>query len=255
MKKFYGTGCYVQSAGRAQRPGDRRLRGGGLPGDRASNWPATASRSFEEMRDWGDDLSGFDLIVALSPASQRQALELTRLYHLTVEYWPVLDPTGLGETREAKLAAYRLTRDQIRDRMLARFGPPVCDGGTGAARPDPPGSNRGGIERSPLRSAARRAARLSEAGADRRGGQSVPRSAGAKGHARPRSWRRWRPVRATIPAAAPLVSAWAHRLSGSGNREPPCGVPDSRSGFNALKIAPAGRIGRLACRMAGRDME
>ena len=62
--------------------------------------------------------------MALSPASQRMALELTRHYHLTVEYWPILDPTGLGETREAKLAAYRQARDQIRDRMIARFGAP-----------------------------------------------------------------------------------------------------------------------------------
>jgi hypothetical protein len=60
--------------------------------------------------------------VALSPASQRQALELTRFNHLEVEYWPILDPTGLGETREAKLASYRQARDQIRSRMLDRFG-------------------------------------------------------------------------------------------------------------------------------------
>ena len=82
------------------------------------------SRSFEEMQEWGDDLSGFDLVVALSPASQRMALELTRYYHLDVEYWPILDPTGLGETRDAKLAAYRQARDQIRARMIDRFGPP-----------------------------------------------------------------------------------------------------------------------------------
>ena len=43
------------------------------------------SRSFDEMKQWGDDLSSFDLVVALSPASQRRALELTRLFHLTVE--------------------------------------------------------------------------------------------------------------------------------------------------------------------------
>ncbi len=82
-------------------------------------------RCFDEMQQWGDDLSAFDLIVALSPASQRRALELTRFYHLDVEYWPILDPTGLGETREAKLAAYRQARDQIRERMIARFGPPT----------------------------------------------------------------------------------------------------------------------------------
>jgi arsenate reductase len=81
-------------------------------------------RSFDEMQDWGDDLSGFDLVVALSPASQRRALELTRFFHLDVEYWPILDPTGLGEGREAKLAAYRKTRDQILARMVERFGAP-----------------------------------------------------------------------------------------------------------------------------------
>ena len=55
-------------------------------------------------------------------ASQRRALDLTRHFHLEVEYWPILDPTGLGETREAKLAAYRQTRDQIAKRMTERFG-------------------------------------------------------------------------------------------------------------------------------------
>ncbi len=67
---------------------------------------------------------GFELIVALSPASQRRALDLTRYYHLDVEYWPILDPTGLGEAREDRLASYRQARDQIRERILARFGDP-----------------------------------------------------------------------------------------------------------------------------------
>ncbi len=123
MKKFYGNACYVQSAGVKN---DLEIDGFAVAvcqeiGVELSRHRA---RSFEEMRQWGDDLSGFDLIVALSPASQRQALELTRYYHLEVEYWPILDPTGLGETREAKLAAYRQSRDQIRERMIARFGPP-----------------------------------------------------------------------------------------------------------------------------------
>ena len=53
-----------------------------------------------------------------SAASKRAALELTRLSHLEVEYWPIIDPTALGEGREAKLAAYRQARDQIKDRMI-----------------------------------------------------------------------------------------------------------------------------------------
>ena len=61
-------------------------------------------------------------MVALSPASQRQALELTRVHSLEVEYWPILDPTGLGETREAKLSAYRQARDQIIERMIGKWG-------------------------------------------------------------------------------------------------------------------------------------
>ena len=83
------------------------------------------SRSFDEMEEWGEDLSSFDLVLALSPASQRRALELTRFYHIDVEYWPILDPTGLGETREAKLASYRQARDQIIERLQQRWGDPT----------------------------------------------------------------------------------------------------------------------------------
>ncbi len=127
MKKFYGARIYVQSAGVKN---DMEIDGFSIAvcGEIGVELARHRSRSFDEMRDWGDDLGQFDLIVALSPASQRQALELTRLAHVTVEYWPILDPTGLGETREAKLSAYRQARDQIQGRMLARFGPP--DGAT-----------------------------------------------------------------------------------------------------------------------------
>jgi protein-tyrosine-phosphatase len=80
------------------------------------------SRSFDELEENGEALSGFDLVVALSPASQRRALDLTRFYHLTVEYWPIMDPTGLGETREQKLNAYRQTRDQLVDHLKRKWG-------------------------------------------------------------------------------------------------------------------------------------
>jgi hypothetical protein len=48
---------------------------------------------------------------------------LTRFFHLEVEYWPILDPTGLGEGREDRLVSYRQSRDQIRERLIARWGP------------------------------------------------------------------------------------------------------------------------------------
>ena len=123
MKKLYGQRAYVQSAGVKN---DLEIDGFSIAvcAELGVELSRHQTRSFDEMQEWGDDLSGFDLVVALSPASQRRALDLTRIYHLDVEYWPILDPTGLGETREAKLASYRQARDQIHQRMLDRFGPP-----------------------------------------------------------------------------------------------------------------------------------
>lgn len=122
-KKLYGQKFYLQSVGVKN---DLEIDGFAVAScaEIDVSLERHRSRSFDEMEDWGDDLSGFDLIVALSPASQRRALELTRFYHLDVEYWPILDPTGIGETREAKLSAYRQTREQIRTRLIDRFGPP-----------------------------------------------------------------------------------------------------------------------------------
>ena len=124
MKKLYGTETYVQSAG---VKGDMEIDGFSVAvcEEIGVQLARHRVRSFDQMSDWGDDLGGFDLVIALSPASQRRALDLTRLFHLDVEYWPILDPTGLGETRERKLAAYREARDQIRGRMVARFGEPA----------------------------------------------------------------------------------------------------------------------------------
>jgi len=127
MKKLYGQRAYVQSAGVHN---DLDIDGFAIAvsAEQGIELSRHRTRSFEDMQDWGDDLSGFDLIVALSPASQRAALEMTRYAHIDVEYWPVMDPTGLGETRESKLQAYRQTRDQIVRRMLERFGPPSAEG-------------------------------------------------------------------------------------------------------------------------------
>jgi len=122
MKRFYGQRAYVQSAGVHN---DLEIDGFAITvsAELGIELSRHRVRSFDEMAQWGDDLAQFDLIVALSPASQRAALELTRYSHIDVEYWPIMDPTGLAEGREGKLAAYRQTRDQIRTRMLDRFGP------------------------------------------------------------------------------------------------------------------------------------
>jgi protein-tyrosine-phosphatase len=123
MKKFYGTETYVQSAGVKS---DMDIDGFAIAVCReiGVELERHRTRSFDEMEQWGDDLSSFDLVVALSPASQRRALDLTRFFHLDVVYWPIMDPTGLAQERAARLVAYRKTRDQIVGHLIERWGPP-----------------------------------------------------------------------------------------------------------------------------------
>lgn len=120
LKKLHGKRIYVQSAGVRH---EREIDGFSIAvcAEISVELTRHRSRSFEEMEEWGDEIDGYDLIVALSPASLRFAQEYTRLHAVEVEYWPIFDPTGLGETREEKLTAYRQSRDQIMERITGRF--------------------------------------------------------------------------------------------------------------------------------------
>ena len=122
LKKHVGQSIYVQSAGVKN---DLEIDGFAIAVCQEIGVELSKHRvrTMDEMVDWGDDLESYDLIVALSPASQRRALEFTRFASLYVEYWPIIDPTGLGETRDAKLASYRQARDHIIARINDRFGP------------------------------------------------------------------------------------------------------------------------------------
>ena len=121
MKKLFGRTIYVQSAGVRH---ELEIDGFSVAVCQELGVELTRhrSRSFEEMEEWGDEIDAYDLIVALSPASLRKAQEYTRYHAIDVEYWPIFDPTGLGESREDKLNAYRQTRDQIVERIQNRFG-------------------------------------------------------------------------------------------------------------------------------------
>jgi protein-tyrosine-phosphatase len=77
------------------------------------------SKTFEEV-----DPTSFDLIVTLSPEAHHSALEFTRSASTDVEYWPIPDPSAVEGSREARLEAYRRTRDLILARLKARFGAP-----------------------------------------------------------------------------------------------------------------------------------
>lgn len=120
-KKLYGASTYLQSAGLHN---DLEIDGFAIAvcDEIGVELHRHRSRSFEDMGQYGDDLSSYDLIVALSPASHERARDLTRAFHTAVEFWPITDPTATGETRDEKLAAYRRTRDQIATQLIRHWG-------------------------------------------------------------------------------------------------------------------------------------
>ncbi|MSP77494.1 MAG: low molecular weight phosphatase family protein [Rhodospirillaceae bacterium] len=71
------------------------------------------------------DASSFELIVTLSPEAHHRALEFTRSTAAEVEYWPIPDASAVEGSREARLDAYRQTRDLLLARLKARFGTPA----------------------------------------------------------------------------------------------------------------------------------
>ena len=116
-KRLYGQASYIDSVG-----------------VRATDVDGFAAAALDELgidvhrhhaKTFGDvDPSSFDLIVTLSPEAHHQALEFTRGAAVDVEYWPVSDPSIVEGSREMRLDAYRITRDQILARLKARFGAP-----------------------------------------------------------------------------------------------------------------------------------
>jgi protein-tyrosine-phosphatase len=76
-------------------------------------------KSLEELEEYeGFD---FDLVISLSPEAHHAALEFTRTHPVEVEYWPTEDPTVAEGNREQRLDAYRAVRDQLMQRIKARF--------------------------------------------------------------------------------------------------------------------------------------
>ena len=123
MKQFYGKGTYVQSAGVHN---DLEIDGFSIAvcEEIGVELSRHRSRSFDDMDRMGEVLSSFDVIVALSPRSRDMAEELTRGFHCELEYWPIDDPTAIGNSRDQKLEAYRASRDQIVAQITSHWGAP-----------------------------------------------------------------------------------------------------------------------------------
>ena len=114
-RHFYGHRFYVASCGvRAGEPDPFAIA---VMDELGIDMSRHRPRSFQDLSD-----DSFDLIVSLSPEAHHWAVELTRTMALEAEYWPTIDPSLAEGTREQKLDAYRDVRDDLRRRLLARFG-------------------------------------------------------------------------------------------------------------------------------------
>jgi len=114
LKRLAGTSMYVDSCG--LRHGDLDPFVVEVMGELDIDMSHHRPKSFDMMED-----GFFDLIVSLSPEAQHRAIEFTRTMACDIEYWPMLDATIIEGSRDSRLEAYRAVRDQIDQRIRARF--------------------------------------------------------------------------------------------------------------------------------------
>ena len=114
MRKLHGRRVFIDSVGVRTAPIDAFAVA--VMAEIGLDIKYHQAKSFDELED-----TSFDLVISLSPDAQHTAVELTRSMACDVEFWPVLDPTGMESSREETLAAYRMVRDQLQKRILQRF--------------------------------------------------------------------------------------------------------------------------------------
>jgi protein-tyrosine-phosphatase len=115
LRYLIGKRIYVQSAG--VRPGETDPFAIAVMDEIGIDMARHQPQSIEDLED-----STFDLIVTLAPEAHHKALEFTRTMAVDVEYWPTIDPSAAAGNREQILQSYRAVRDQLFERIKARFG-------------------------------------------------------------------------------------------------------------------------------------
>ena len=114
MRHLYGKFVYVESAG--VKAGELDALGDEAMDEIGIEISGYRPKTFEDLED-----GSFDLVITLSPEAQHRAMELTRTSSVTVEYWPTMDPTAVEGSREQRMDAYRMVRDELVRRIRARF--------------------------------------------------------------------------------------------------------------------------------------
>jgi len=122
LRRYHGTRIFVDSVGvRPPRHADGFMIA--VMDEIGIDLTRHTPRAFEELED-----GYFDVVVSLSPEAQHKAVDLTRTMACDVEFWHTFDPSLIEGSREIRLEAYRQVRDQLEDRILARFPVPRMGG-------------------------------------------------------------------------------------------------------------------------------
>ena len=119
MRHLFGQVVYVDSVG--ARAGELDPLAVEVMDEIGVDIARHKPKSFDEFED-----TSFDLVITLSPEAHHKAMELTRTAATKVEYWPTIDPTAIEGSREQRLLAYRIVRDQLMQRLKQRFLAPAA---------------------------------------------------------------------------------------------------------------------------------
>jgi protein-tyrosine-phosphatase len=114
MKRFHGTQVFVDSAGARQGGLDPLMVE--VMAEIGVDMTRHKPKIFENLTD-----DSFDMAIAMSPEAKAAADEMTRYMSCDVRLWNIVDPSLTEGSRDARLAAYRATRDQLQHKILDMF--------------------------------------------------------------------------------------------------------------------------------------
>ncbi len=114
MKRFHGTQVFVDSAGARQGGLDPLMVE--VMAEIGVDMTRHKPKIFDNLTD-----DSFDMAIAMSPEAKVVADEMTRYMSCDVRLWNIVDPSLTEGSRDARLAAYRATRDQLQHKILDMF--------------------------------------------------------------------------------------------------------------------------------------
>ncbi|MSO73318.1 MAG: arsenate reductase ArsC [Rhodospirillaceae bacterium] len=114
MKRFHGNQVFVDSVG--VRPGSLDPLMVAAMSEIGVDMSRHRPKKFDNLAD-----ESFDMAIAVSTEAKHAAADLTRYMHCDLRLWNIVDPSMTEGSREARLAAYRQTRDQLQQKILELF--------------------------------------------------------------------------------------------------------------------------------------